>query len=134
MKHPNDRNPPVGAPVFYMGGDYGHIAICTAPGRIRSTDCQGAGKVSEVNLDWPEKAWGYPYLGWTGDLSKVALPLGEEDEDDMPLTEQDLKNIAAYVWNYTFGDQVSGEKQAAQSQLSWARQDAHTAAVQTKPK
>jgi hypothetical protein len=81
-KHPNDRQPPVGAPVYYRGGQYGHIAICTAPGRIRSTDCQGAGKVSEVNLDWPEKAWGYPYLGWAGDLSKVPLPLGGVGGDE----------------------------------------------------
>jgi hypothetical protein len=29
QKHPNDRNPPVGAPVYYRGGNYGHIAICT---------------------------------------------------------------------------------------------------------
>jgi hypothetical protein len=83
QKHPNDRNPPVGAPVYYRGGNYGHIAICTAPGRIRSTDCQGAGKVSEVALSWPEQAWGYPYLGWTGDLSKADLPLAPDGDDDV---------------------------------------------------
>lgn len=76
MKHPNDRNPPAGAPVYFRGGQHGHIAMSMGGGRIRSTDCQSTGKVSEVALSWPEQAWGYPYLGWTGDLSKVALPLG----------------------------------------------------------
>jgi hypothetical protein len=75
MKHPGDRHPPAGAPVYYKGGKHGHIAVSMGSGRIRSTDCKAAGVVSEADLNWPEKAWGYPYLGWTGDLSKVALPL-----------------------------------------------------------
>lgn len=76
MKHPNDRNPPAGAPVYYRGGKHGHIALSVGGGKvIRSTDCQSTGIVAEEDLSWPEQAWGYPYLGWTGDLSKVALPL-----------------------------------------------------------
>lgn len=94
-KHPNDRNPPPGAPVYYRGGRHGHIAISVGGGRIRSTDCHSAGMVSEQGLDWPEKAWGYPYLGWTGDLSKVMLPL-QGNEDDMPLSDDDVARIWAF--------------------------------------
>lgn len=83
-KHPNDRNPPAGAPVYYRGGQYGHIAISVGGGRIRSTDCHTSGMVSEQPLDWPEKNWGYPYLGWTEDLSKERLPLEGDDDVAKP--------------------------------------------------
>lgn len=81
-RHPGDRHPPLGAPMFYAGGKYGHIVVCTkdhADG-IRSTDCQTAGDVSEVATNWPVDHWGQQYLGWTEDLNGVDLPLDEEDE------------------------------------------------------
>ena len=133
LKHPDDRDPPIGAPVHYRGGQYGHIAICTAPGRIRSTDCQSSGKVSEVALNWPEKAWGYPYLGWTGDLSKQPLPLQGEDED-MPLTDDDVQKIAKAVWAIEFKDYVDKDADGTRPLITTsealysARQDAYTAA------
>jgi hypothetical protein len=87
-KHPGDRTPPNGAPVYYRGGQYGH-AVIYCHGGIRSTDCQSGGRVSDTDLDWPVRNWGYEYLGWTGDINGVDLPLGggdpdEPKEDDMP--------------------------------------------------
>jgi hypothetical protein len=76
-KHPGDRTPPVGVPVFYgpgSGGRHGHIALFVGGARIRSTDCPSAGIVGETDLDWPTRKWGHPYLGWTGDLGGVAIP------------------------------------------------------------
>jgi hypothetical protein len=97
-KHPGDRKPPLGAPMFYSGGQYGHIVINTGPGDIRSTDCPSSGQVSEADTDWPVRSWGDTYLGWTEDLNGVRLPLGEEDE----MTEDDwdrLRNIVRdEVW------------------------------------
>lgn len=104
-KHSGDRNPPDGAPCYYRGGNYGHAVICVAKGTIRSTDAPSSGQVNDQDLAWPERAWGYEYLGWTGDINGVDLdlvPRGQED-DDMPLTDEEIEKIAARV-NRTLGD------------------------------
>jgi hypothetical protein len=77
IRHPGDRTPPPGAPLFYAGGTYGHIVIAQydGSGRMRSTDCPTSGQVSDADLSWPETAWGDTYLGWTEDLNGVQLPL-----------------------------------------------------------
>jgi hypothetical protein len=82
-KHPGDRNPPVGAPCFYSGGQYGHIVIWTDAKQMRSTDCPTSGRVSEEDLDWPVRTWGDTYLGWTEDLNGVRLPIGQGEDDEM---------------------------------------------------
>lgn len=87
-KHPGDRTPPNGAPVYYRGGQYGH-AVLYCHGGIRSTDCTSSGRVSDTDLDWPVRNWGYEYLGWTGDINGVDLPLGgaappPDEGNDMP--------------------------------------------------
>lgn len=70
-----DRNPPPGAPVFYLGGEYGHIALTVDDdGNIRSTDCTSSGDVSESDLDWPTRKWGHDYVGWTEDVNGVSIP------------------------------------------------------------
>lgn len=61
--HPGDRNPPVGAQVFWMTGNPArHIAIYAGGGMVISTGAVGGTRVGLVpmeNLD----AWG-PYIGW----------------------------------------------------------------------
>jgi hypothetical protein len=114
-KHPGDRNPPRGAPVYYSGGSYGHAVIATDKGRIRSTDCTSATRVNDADLDWPEHAWGYRYLGWTGDINGVDLPLGQE-EDDMPLSKEDAETVADAVWNRL----LSGQPDTDESRKAWA--------------
>lgn len=101
-KHKGDRNPPEGAPCYYSGGQYGHAVISVGGGRIRSTDCTTATHVNDTDLGWPERAWGYKYLGWTEDINGVHLPLPNE-EGDMPLNEDDLSAIANRV-NKVLGD------------------------------
>lgn len=91
-KHPGDRNPPLGAPMFYSGGQYGHVVIRTD--RMRSTDCPTSGQVSEADIDWPERTWGDTYLGWTEDLNGVRLPLGEEDDE---MNEKDWDRLRSIV-------------------------------------
>lgn len=97
-KHPGDRNPPVGAPCFYRGGQYGHVVISVGGGRVRSTDCTSSTQVNDAALSWTETAWGYTYLGWTDDLNGVTLPI--EGDDDMALTQDDLNKIAKAVWEF----------------------------------
>lgn len=113
-KHPGDRTPPNGAPVYYSGGQYGH-AVIYCHGGIRSTDCHSSGYVSDTDLAWPERAWGYRYLGWTGDINGVDLPLGgtppPEPEDDVPeyvRATMDGRNLTGswvpIVWDDVPGD------------------------------
>jgi hypothetical protein len=66
--------PPKGAPVFYSGGQYGHVAFSLGNGYVRSTDAAGTGRVGTVPLNWFKANWGYTYLGWTRDLNGVTLP------------------------------------------------------------
>lgn len=66
--------PPKGAPVFYSGGQYGHVAFSLGNGYVRSTDAAGRGKVGTVPLDWFNRNWGYTRVGWTRDLNGVLLP------------------------------------------------------------
>ena len=67
-KHPNDRTPKYGAPVYFAGGQHGHVAMYVGNGKVRSTDAGGRGKMATVSIDWFRQHWGYSYLGWTGDI------------------------------------------------------------------
>lgn len=62
------KNILVGAPVYYGGGDHGHIGLYVGDGMVRSTDAGGPGVMATVPLDWFARAWGYQYLGWSEDL------------------------------------------------------------------
>lgn len=94
-RHPGDRTPPLGAPMFYSGGQHGHIVMCVVDNddRMRSTDMPSSGVVSEGALAWPENHWGATYLGWTGDLNGVDLPLGNEDD----MTPDDWEKLRGIV-------------------------------------
>lgn len=67
-KHPDDRTPPIGAPVYWGGTRYGHIAIYVGNGMVRSTDAGGSGNMGTVPISWFERNWGQTYLGWSGDI------------------------------------------------------------------
>lgn len=93
-KHPGDRTPPLGAPLYYEGGRYGHAVIYVGGANMRSTDCRSRGDVSDEAIRWVEVNWGYRYLGWTGDINGVTLPLDADDSqegDDM--TPQDWEKL-----------------------------------------
>lgn len=119
-KHPGDRNPPDGAPVFWSGGSkgYGHVAIWRESD-MRSTDCKSTGKVSAAPLSWTEDTWGFRYLGWTSDLNGVDLPI---ESDDMALSNDDLDRIADAVWKRLLEGQDSApEGRYAAATLSGVR-------------
>jgi hypothetical protein len=78
-KHVNGRDkdaqaPPMGAPVFWRGGRYGHIALAVDNDRGRSTDTTRSGLVSTAPGDWWRQNWNMPYLGWTEDLNGIWIP------------------------------------------------------------
>ncbi len=65
--HLGDRNPPVGALLFYTapGDANGHIAIYLGNNLVFSTDVLGAGKVYIASADKIESAgWNMNYVGW----------------------------------------------------------------------
>lgn len=107
LKHPGDRTPPLGAPLYYRGGKYGHAVIFVGGNDMRSTDCRTRGQVSDEVIRWVETHWGYEYLGWTGDLNGVELPLraddsGEDDEmtpDDWKRLQTMLDETVERVWS-----------------------------------
>ena len=96
-KHPGDRTPPLGAPMFYRGGQYGHAVINVADNTssMRSTDCTSTGRVSTVDIGWVESHWGYVYLGWTEDINGVRVI--EPEESDDVLNSDDKKWIQQTV-------------------------------------
>jgi len=80
-KHPGDRNPPRGAPVFWTGGSkgYGHIGLAkqgnSQDQAFRGTDMPSSGHVSNQQLEWVEQHWtSETYMGWTEDLNGVEIP------------------------------------------------------------
>jgi hypothetical protein len=67
--HPDDRQPPVGALLFWSTeGPYGHVAVYVGNGQIVSNDigdrAPGEGGVYLVEVDAIDKQWGATYLGW----------------------------------------------------------------------
>jgi N-acetylmuramoyl-L-alanine amidase len=104
-KHRKDRSPPRGAPVFYAGGNYGHIALSLGKRRIRSTDCRSSGRVTDTVLSWPEHAWGQRYLGWTETLNGVAIPFLRDD----PQPEKREVKAMGYNWLTWLPDALRAE-------------------------
>lgn len=82
-RHPGDRTPPLGAPVFWTGGSkgHGHVAIYVGDGMIRGTDSPTAGKIGTVPLSYPEQHWGLRYGGWSEDVNGVRIPTAADEVD-----------------------------------------------------
>jgi hypothetical protein len=69
-----DMNAPAGAPVYWGGGKFGHIALSVGGGRVRSTDWPDKGVVGEVSIERLTRAWNKPYRGWSSDFAGVPIP------------------------------------------------------------
>jgi hypothetical protein len=78
--------PPVGSTVWWTGGSSGagHIATVVAPGKIRSTDAGGSGRVATVDLHWPETHWGLHWAGCSWDINDVVVPHDSTRPDPVP--------------------------------------------------
>lgn len=74
-KHPDDKHPPKGAPVFWTGGSsgHGHIALAKSS-NMRSTDIPSMGVVGNDPGDYPRRVWGLTYVGWAEGFNGVAIP------------------------------------------------------------
>ena len=76
-RHPGDKHPPAGAPVFWDHGthnNYGHVAISVGGGKVRSTGIGRQTDIGEVTIDQLSRSWGRRYLGWSEDLYGMRVP------------------------------------------------------------
>ncbi|WP_198410830.1 hypothetical protein [Microbacterium halophytorum] len=105
-KHAGDRNPPAGVPVWWgpkAGSDAGDVVISLGGGRVVATDYPKYGEVGVCTIDQREAQIGRPYFGWTETILgapinySTASAAGEIEEEDMPLSSEDVKRVAAEV-------------------------------------
>lgn len=77
VRHPGDRNPPPGVPVFWAGGrkGHGHVGIAFPERRVRGTDWPAAGLVGTTAIADIDRVWGMTYLGWSEDLYGNEIPV-----------------------------------------------------------
>lgn len=107
-RHPGDRTPPGGVPVFWSGGSkgHGHAALTTFDGRVRSIDTgpSGFGTVGTVDLGWFERHWGLTYLGWSEDLGGQRIPTGAPAPTPQPpINYRDFPTADTVAWNMHVG-------------------------------
>lgn len=69
---------PTGAPHFWAGGKFGHVALQSGvKGFVWSTDAPVGDRIGKVRITWFKKRWGYTYLGWASEFQNKQLPLKE---------------------------------------------------------
>lgn len=83
FRHKDPNKAPVGAPHFWKGGKYGHVALqAEHEGYVWTTDLPVPNKVGLVDIAFINKKWRYTYLGWSEQFQNANLPLGAEAPKD----------------------------------------------------
>lgn len=159
-KHPGDRNPPAGVPVWWgakASSSAGDVVISLGGGRVAVTEPPGAGLVTgSCTLDERERQVGRPYLGWTEQIFDVPIEFAwvaapETEVNEAVRAQQEWLNanrgekldedgrrgpltIAAIERYQEFlGVKVDGEWGPKTQAAHEARLAAVTAAVQNRP-
>ena len=77
-RHTDMSKAPIGAPVFFAGGLYGHVAMQSDQvGVLISTDAPSAGYIGKVRTEYFTTKWGKELLGWASQYNDVNLQLGK---------------------------------------------------------
>lgn len=99
-KHPGDRNPPVGVPVWWgpkRSSAAGDVVISLGGGRVVATDWPYNGVIGITTIDARERQISRPYLGWTEEIlgqpidfprsggGNLYPPRPVSEEDDMTM-------------------------------------------------
>jgi len=80
-RHTDMSKIPVGAPIFFDGGLYGHVCLQSSrKGYVISTDAPTADYIGEVPLNWFVTHWGKKVLGWASQYNDVDLQLNKFPE------------------------------------------------------
>lgn len=73
-RHTDIKNAPVGAPIFFEIGKFGHVVLQSdKKGYVIGTDSPTKDYVGEVRLSWFQKNWGVKPLGWASQYNDVNL-------------------------------------------------------------
>jgi hypothetical protein len=75
-KHPWSDTPPLGAPVYFAGGNFGHIGLSDGRGGLWHTDAPNADRIGHTPIHWPRDRWGFRSVGWASWLNGSVLPVG----------------------------------------------------------
>lgn len=79
FRNSDPNTAPIGAPHFWKGGKWGHVALqAEHEGYVWTTDLPVVNKVGLVDIRFINKKWGYKYLGWSSQFQNKKLPLGKE--------------------------------------------------------
>ncbi|QGJ88898.1 lysin A [Microbacterium phage Teamocil] len=95
-KHPGDRNPPAGVPVWWgpkASSNAGDVVISLGGGRVVATDWPYGGVIGITTIDARERQIGRPYLGWTGDILGAKIAYGGGGDDMTPEEHNWLMNL-----------------------------------------
>jgi carbohydrate-selective porin OprB len=77
-RHTDLSKAPIGAPIFFDGGHYGHVVLQSdKKGIVIGTDAPANNYVGEVAVTWFAKHWGKKVLGWASMYNDVELQLKE---------------------------------------------------------
>jgi hypothetical protein len=99
-KHPGDRYPPLGVPVFFQSASvYDHVAVHVGGGQVVTTFND---EIRQMSLGSMESSFG-PYLGWTGSLNTVTVYTATDTGGDdflshLSYEEQRRVLLAADSW------------------------------------
>jgi hypothetical protein len=144
-KHPGDRNPPAGVPVWWgarpgaIAGSNdaaGDVVISTGGGQVVATDGAGVGAIGVMSIDDRESQINRPYLGWTEQI--FDQPIDFEGVDDVNADEvreiirQELRAIledgdgrsaiGSAVWGFRMrGQAFEGNMMAAPEETAGER-------------
>jgi hypothetical protein len=69
----NKNAVPAGVPVYWGGGQFGHVALSTGGGHIISTDFPTSGRIGASTISALTSAWHKPLLGWTEDINNKRI-------------------------------------------------------------
>jgi hypothetical protein len=102
-KHPtnNPAEIPGGCYAWWKGGsnDNWHVAYADpdARGQCWSTDIERTGYFDLVPITLIHQKWGLTLVGWSEDIDGVRVYDAATQEDDMPLTDDDVQKVAKAV-------------------------------------
>lgn len=114
-KHPGDRNPPPGVPVWWgpkASSSAGDVVISLGGGRVVATDWPYNGVINITTIDQRERQIGRPYLGWTGDILGAAIDYpGGDDVGTIDSTKENKQVIkdALFEFMRDVGPTINGE-------------------------
>jgi len=143
-KHPGDRNPPPGVPVWWdarpnslpgSNGAAGDVVISVGEGNVVATDGAGIGVIGVMTIDQRQNQIGRPYLGWSECIFEQQIIQGDDMNPDQvrQIIREELERVllvsdggrsvvGSSVWNHRMGGEAfPGNADAAPNETAGER-------------